>query len=394
MPPKAQSHATAAQPANEVEAKDDAPVDEVFSLTLVEEAALEASTMIGGTISVTWRTRARNRFVVAGEWTEDTGKIHDFDHEFPTKVSLLLPSLQDGHGETVVPFPNPDCEYKHIRLVAGTASKKRLRESTQPIPMIPPPSPPFQAHQMIPASPSVQATPPNMQDTALLFARASHQVLVEAKTKRAMVEVAGGDGLRIPASIPKILSPMYPPIWLQRRANGEAPSILKAEWSQAWTDLALYHGALFKTDSHRLEFLSNVRAVTATVFEPSAPGSKDDWREVFTYAFKALSEILLVSQGRSVEEKVSRKMKMGFDDNALDVEDAIRSVETAGSEATAAVATPVSVDQLASLRAQVAQLQASNAQMQAKQQSGGQTQRDSFRGRGGRGRGGRGGGFY
>jgi hypothetical protein len=293
-----------------------------LSLELLQEFAALLRNHRGAKVAITYRLRSHSYFVEAGEWQDDIGDVGEFDALFAGKSCLLLAKLQDDlERETWVEFPNPDVEYSKLKImpkggITSIKTAKRPREPTQPL------------------EPQNTPSPFTPQDLAAMAARATHQILIEGKAKKALLEVVQGDGLRIPLNWPKALIATNIPLWYQRRLT-EDPAALAAEWTDSWEKLCVHYAAHFRTTAHRVAYQAAVHHCVSQMWNPSTPVSKEGWALAFAPCSAALGEVITVSQSQALGSKAVKKLWIAFEENLLDIEEVLRGCE--GDEPTAVV---------------------------------------------------------
>ena len=207
--------------------------------------------------------------------------------------------------------------------------------------------------------------------------------LSDAKAGKLTIPVRGGDGLKIPASVPDIFLCTYPPLWWGKVEQGSTRMDLAKDLAKRWDTLRDHLGASFRYSSHRDSYTVHVDNVIASIYLPTAPDSRIKWRSAFANVFGALADIITVSQGAKQASSFEKKVWEQFSSGNLDIEECIRQSEAPEDNKQ------LQTLDVRALQAQVSALTAKSAALEQQLANSSLTQppaKQYFRGRG-RGRG-------
>ena len=248
--------------------------------------------------------------VRAGNWTTSQGTAVIDEGALHLKLDELQ---EDARHDTLVPFPNADCEYSTVFVsdLAPAGIKKKLRTEG------PSNTGPKNTDYTAQAGGARQDQRPNA-DLVRDF--------MDAKVGKTTRDVPNGDGLRIPASFPTTLTVAYPPVWVSRKSPDGDNSALVAEYRQAWETLKTHCGASFGKLALQDDYQIALDNAVDTLYAP-APASKEKWRTLFFNSFRLLTLFTTVTLGAKAAEKVATKLKDGWNSNLVDVEEALRAGE-------------------------------------------------------------------
>jgi len=327
-------------------------------------------------VKITWRTQRRGQLIPPSAWAVWEGEVHSVDAD--GVLWLAFPQEQDNRpGVTVNPFPNARLDYSGFVVLSAIPKEMPGAKGVGGLPPVGGASA---------KKPRVETAPRNEPSSnADLDMRAVASCFLDAKAQKLTQPVKGGDGLRIPAAIPTRFAATYPPLWWQRKLEGEDVTSLVLEWREEWERLQRYAGAVFKLPTLRDEYEVCLDNITESLFAPLPPASKEKWKTCFHSVFRAIALLYTVTHGSSVASKTSKKLDDQWRSNLLDVEEAMRLDD--GATSTESPAPPVPGDR--ALTAQIQKLQADNNTLRQQNQAIIQRlhaqEAQSFRGRGGRG---------
>jgi len=265
------------------------------------------------TFTVTWRTQRRGRIIPPSEWTTWTGEAVEVDRDGVLWVSF--PNTQDARpGVTAHPFPNPKLDY--LKFDVTKVAPKTMPGGTKQ-------GPRGDEAESSPAPKRARAeNDPTTNPDQL--ASAFSGALLQVRTNKMTTAVTGGDGLRIPATIPEYWDACYPPIWWLRKQTTAANDLQEA-WRTRWSNLRGNLGCIMKNPAKRDTWQAVVDTLALTIHAP-APSTRAQWSALFQLVHMALVEITTVVFSVTAAETLRDQLRAQLAEGLIDVESAYNAV--------------------------------------------------------------------
>jgi hypothetical protein len=293
------------------------PMSRTQELALVRSLNLE----VGSRVRVTWRSQ-ETALELSGPWlttevtvvslTEDdvgrtrylTSFINDEGEEYHSTLPLEFPCETAAMARVKTQGRSPLAAFgKRARLPEREESSHHVTEETQ-----------------ISQGQGNMAQAGTAMDTFITRqATAQAQAQLDVNRGTVTVEVARGDGLRVPAHVCQIWRPLYPNYWLQRRDNGESAVALEREWRDELLTLQAYLGSSFRSPSRREAYLTNVENLIGIIFR-ATPQSRSAWRPCFSNSILVLRDFVCSCHSAKAGEETGSKFVEAWNKNFINME--------------------------------------------------------------------------
>jgi hypothetical protein len=306
---------------------------EALSRTAEREAILDLDLRVGSKFKIIWRVR-QTADTDAGPWETSECQVTDIVEDPDTSTSRFRTQfLWEGvpcEGQLPLQWEFEVASMARIRGAApslGSLMKRARPESVQ-IPL----STAAPSHQV----PQVTAYPQHSLGVELA------QAQLDAKRGKPTVEVPGGDGLRVPARVPALWSPLYPNFWMGLRDRGGSASNLEVEWRKAESELRTFLGAIFRNPTRRDSYLLAVENCAAATCRPT-PTSKLEWRPFYMNTISLMTEYQWVLSGQRASETMRAKLITALQSGFIDFEEVYNKADETEVESETAATTAGSV---------------------------------------------------
>ena len=142
---------------------------------------------------------------------------------------------------------------------------------------------------------------------AQVIATVVTKTMIDSKANKATCDIVGGDGLRMPVSIPKWLKALYPPMYINEVSAKPASLVdIQKRWTADFMKLREHYAVMFRPGQIEVVFSTAVTNACNSLTAP-APTTKEEWLCTWQNVLLALGSVIIVAYGRVTASRLTAK---------------------------------------------------------------------------------------